>query len=59
MRNYGRGGEMIVASDNKASGFFVSVALIERSDNQDEALIVARAGGRPGPAAFLSADFRR
>jgi hypothetical protein len=40
----GRGSWMIVAERQEGKSFF-----LPRSDNQDEALIVAREGGRPGP----------
>jgi hypothetical protein len=42
----GRGIWMIVVERQEGKLFF---DFLSRSDNQDEALIVAREGGRPGP----------
>jgi hypothetical protein len=42
----GRGIWMIVVERQEGKSFF---DFLSRSDNQDEALIVAREGGRPGP----------
>jgi hypothetical protein len=50
---FGRSGMMIVAPRHKGKGLFSA------RDNQDDDLIVARDGGRPGPRLRSMAARRR